>query len=68
MLPDLRIEYEDERGEAQSVDLELATRNYRSAHIASKAAAGFKVYAQARGGHLAAVLDRHDVIGRLLGG
>jgi len=67
VLPDLRIEYEDERGEAQSVDLELATRNYRSAHIASKAAAGFKVYAQARGGHLAAVLDRHDVIGRLLG-
>lgn len=67
VLPDLRIEYEDERGEAHSVDLELATRNYRSAHIASKAAAGFKVYAQAKGGHLAAVLDRHDVIGRLLG-
>ena len=67
MLPDLRIEYEDAQGEERSIDLELATQNYRSAHIASKAAAGFKVYAQAKGGHLAAVLDRHDVIGQILG-
>ena len=67
VLPDLRIEYEDAQGEPHSVDLELATRNYRSAHIASKAAAGFKIYAQAKGGHLAAVLDKHDVIGQLLG-
>ena len=66
VLPDLRIEYEDAQGAARHVDLELATRNYRAAHIRSKAAAGFKVYADTRSGHLAAVLDDHHLIAELL--
>ena len=66
VLPDLRIEYEDAQGAARHVDLELATRNYRAAHIRSKAAASFKVYADTRSGHLAAVLDDHDLIAELL--
>jgi hypothetical protein len=66
VLPDLRVEYEDAQGVARRVDLELATRNYRAAHIRSKAAAGFKVYADSRSGHLAAVLDDHNLIAELL--
>jgi len=66
VLPDLRIEYEDAQGAARHLDLELATRNYRAAHIRSKAAAGFKVYADTRSGHLAAVLDDHHLIAELL--
>jgi len=44
MLPDLRVEYEDERGVEGRVDLEVATGNYRSAHLAAKISAGFRVY------------------------
>lgn len=44
MLPDLRIEYEDERGVEGRVDLEVATGNYRGTHLAAKLGAGFKVY------------------------
>jgi hypothetical protein len=51
---------------SRRVDLELATRNYRAAHIRSKAAAGFKVYADTRSGRLAAVLDDHNLIAELL--
>ena len=67
VLPDVRVEYEGPDGEARYIDLELATQNYRSAHIRGKAAAGFRVYAQANGGHLAAVLDRHDLIAEIIG-
>jgi hypothetical protein len=66
VLPDLRIEYEAQDGEERHIDLELATRNYRSAHIRSKAAAGFKVYADTNSGALFAVLDDHDLIAELL--
>lgn len=67
VLPDVRVEYETADGEERHVDLELATQNYRAAHIRSKAAAGFRVYAQAKGGHLSTVLDNHDLIAELLG-
>lgn len=67
VFPDVRVEYETADGEQRSIDLELATRNYRAAHIQGKAAAGFRVYAQAKGGHLAAVLDRHDLIAEIIG-
>lgn len=67
VLPDVRIEYETADGEERYIDLELATVNYRAAHIRGKAAAGFRVYAQAKGGHLAAVLDRHDLVAEILG-
>ena len=48
-LPDLRVEYEDERGELTQVDLELATSHYHGSQRQAKAAAGFKIY-QARTG------------------
>jgi DNA-binding MarR family transcriptional regulator len=66
VFPDVRVEYETADGEARTIDLELATQNYRAAHIAGKAAAGFRVYAQAKGGHLSAVLDRHDLIAEII--
>jgi DNA-binding MarR family transcriptional regulator len=66
VLPDMRLEYETPDGEERHIDLELATRNYRAAHIRSKASAGFRVYADARSGALSAVLDDHDVIAELL--
>lgn len=66
VFPDLRVEYETPDGEERHIDLELATRNYRAAHIKGKAAAGFRVYAQAKGGHLSAVLDRHDLIAEII--
>jgi hypothetical protein len=65
-LPDLRIEYETPDGESRHIDLELATRNYRSVHIRTKASAGFKVYADTNSGRLSAVLDSHHLIAELL--
>lgn len=66
ILPDLRVEYETRDGEERHVDLELATRNYRAAHIQAKAAAGFRVYADTSSHGLAAALDNHDVIAEVL--
>jgi hypothetical protein len=66
VLPDLRAEYETREGEERHVDLELATRNYRAAHIHAKSAAGFRVYADTGSHALAAVIDNHDVIAELL--
>lgn len=66
VFPDLRIEYEMPDGEARRIDLELATRNYRSSHIRDKAAGGFKVYVDSDSGRLAAVLDDHHLIAELL--
>jgi hypothetical protein len=66
VLPDLRIEYETADGEMRHIDLELATRNYRGAHIRVKAAAGFKVYADTNSGPLRAALDEHDLVAELL--
>jgi len=44
-LPDFRIEYEDDQGERSRVDIEVATGNYRQAHLAAKVQAGFRIYA-----------------------
>lgn len=66
VLPDLRVEYETRDGEERHVDLELATRNYRAAHIQAKAAAGFRVYADTSSHGLASALDNHDVIAEVL--
>lgn len=43
-LPDLRIEYGTAEGERAHIDLELATKNYRPAHMSKKVRAGFKIY------------------------
>jgi hypothetical protein len=48
-FPDFRIEYEDERGDLSRVDVEVATSNYRGAHLAAKVAAGFRVYGPSGG-------------------
>jgi hypothetical protein len=66
VLPDLRIEYETPDGDVRQLDLELTTRNYRAAHIRSKAGAGFKIYADTSSGRLSAVLDDHDLVAELL--
>ena len=66
ILPDLRLEYETPDGEIRHIDLELATRNYRAAHIHSKSKAGFKVYVDSTSKPLSAVLDEHDLIAELL--
>lgn len=65
-FPDVRVEYELPDGELRDIDLELATRNYRAAHIHSKAKAGFKIYVDSASGALSAVLDDHDLIAELL--
>ena len=43
-FPDLRIEYEDARGQSGRVDVELTTDHYKKGQIAAKAAAGFTLY------------------------
>jgi hypothetical protein len=44
VFPDFRIEYEDERADIGRVDVEVASDNYHDHHIATKVAAGFRVY------------------------
>lgn len=64
VLPDLRIEYENSHGEISKVDLELATQNYRGAHLRPKAQAGFKIYVE-HGNAGAPVFDDHDLMGEI---
>jgi hypothetical protein len=45
-IPDLRIEYETETRDIEHIDLELATREYRSQGMAAKARAGFHLFAR----------------------
>lgn len=45
-IPDLRIEYETETRDIEHIDLELATREYRSQAMATKARAGFHLFAR----------------------
>jgi hypothetical protein len=45
-IPDLRIEYETEARQIEHIDLEFATREYRSQGMASKARAGFHLFAR----------------------
>jgi hypothetical protein len=45
-IPDLRIEYETEALHIEHIDLEFATREYRSQGMASKARAGFHMFAR----------------------
>lgn len=43
-LPDLRIEYRDEDGQARTLDVELVTVHYSARAIAAKRSAGFALY------------------------
>jgi hypothetical protein len=66
-LPDLRIEYQNAKGDVTHVDLELATEHYRGDHMAAKEGAGFKIYADSRsfppGGSFgrSSVVDDHAI-------
>ena len=42
-IPDARIEYTDRDGNAQHVDVEVVTHNYRGSHMASKKQSGFRL-------------------------
>ena len=46
-LPDLRLEYETQDQEQAKVDIELVSGDYRQGQLASKAHAGFRMYASA---------------------
>ena len=45
-IPDLRIEYESDARHIEHIDLEFATREYRSQGMASKVRAGFHLFAR----------------------
>lgn len=45
MIPDARIEYRDQDGKEQHVDVEVTTRSYGAASRAAKSRAGFKLHA-----------------------
>jgi hypothetical protein len=51
VFPDVRVEYQDERGDLGRVDIEVATGNYRERQIELKIAAGFQVYSTSLGIH-----------------
>jgi hypothetical protein len=66
-LPDLRIEYQTADGEAAHLDLELATEHYRGSHMASKAEAGFKMYAAGTdAARLSRVLEEREITAEIL--
>jgi hypothetical protein len=43
-FPDVRIEWEDERGRSRELDIEVTTEHYRGAHAAAAARSGFSRY------------------------
>jgi hypothetical protein len=65
VFPDVRLEYEDERGELSRVDIEVATGNYRPEQVATKAAAGFHVYAAGGAGGRFSVDQGHGLSGNI---
>jgi hypothetical protein len=66
-LPDLRIEYETQQGEAARVDLELTTAHYHGPALQEKAAAGFKMYAaDGSASRLSRVLEDREITASIL--
>jgi len=65
-IPDLRIEYENDAHEVERIDLELATREYRSQGLAAKARAGFHLYARHQDvDRLRRVMDQQEITARI---
>jgi hypothetical protein len=65
-IPDLRIEYENDAKEIERIDLELATREYRSQGLAAKAQAGFRLYAPHQDvDRLRRVMDQQEITTRI---
>jgi hypothetical protein len=66
-VPDLRVEYDTAERERLHVDLELATRNYRPGALATKAKAGFSLYARREdASRLRRVLDASEITAQIL--
>jgi hypothetical protein len=67
LVPDLQVEYESAEGQMARVNLELATKNYRAAHLQAKAQAGFTLYAPARDSdRLRRVLNDRQITAEIL--
>jgi hypothetical protein len=65
-IPDLRIEYEDECRNLERLDLEIATRDYRSQGLTEKAKAGFHLFARQQDHpKLRRILDTHEITARI---
>ena len=65
-IPDLRIEFENDAKEIERIDLELATREYRSQGLAAKARAGFHLYARHQDvDRLRRVMDQQEITARI---
>jgi hypothetical protein len=67
VVPDLQIEYENAEGQLTRVNLELATKNYRTSHLQAKAEAGFTLYAPAEDSdRLRRVLNDREITAEIL--
>jgi hypothetical protein len=67
VVPDLQIEYENAEGQLARVNLELATKNYRTSHLQAKAQAGFTLYAPAQDSdRLRRVLNDREITAEIL--
>lgn len=65
-IPDLRIEYEDECRDVHTLDLEIATRDYRPRGLSEKAKAGFHMFARQQDhAKLRRVLDTQEISARI---
>lgn len=65
-VPDLRIEYEDGCRNPERLDLEIATRDYRSQGLTEKAKAGFHLFARQQDHpKLRRILDTHEITARI---
>jgi hypothetical protein len=65
-IPDLRIEYEDDCRDVRCLDLEIATRDYRSQGLGEKAKAGFHMFARQQDqAKLRRVLDTQEISARI---
>ena len=66
-VPDLRIEYDTDDMVRRTLDLELATRNYRPRALAEKALAGFALCAlREDASRLRRVLDEREITAEIL--
>lgn len=67
VIPDLQIEYESAEGQLTRLNLELATKNYRSSHLQAKAQAGFTLYAPSQDSdRLRRVLNDREITAEIL--
>jgi len=65
-VPDIRLEYDSAEMERKHLDLELATRNYRSRALVEKAKAGFSLYALREDApRLRRILDEREITGEI---